>query len=283
LRRKEAEDLPLRRVHWTSVPAAYGLSNFTAPIPVDPRQVLRDFEIDDLLVMALTSLPRPPARILDIGCGSGILALALQNRGYEVLAIDEDPEMVAAAEALGVRAVSARFPAGLKSKFDGIIFSQSLHHIHDGNATVDATSDLLSPKGVVVVEEVGGTALPEEARNFLSETLGLLELMGVVDHVSAERRRWPESGPFDNWEVYFGEAAHPAHSGEGWAAEFERSFAVGEIQTGPFLYRLMLPFLPRTDRGVDIARAVIYTEKQRIQDRTLPALGLRWTATSKGG
>lgn len=45
----------------------------------------------------LQELPRAPAAILDIGCGTGTLALELANRGYEVTAVDPAPQMIARA------------------------------------------------------------------------------------------------------------------------------------------------------------------------------------------
>jgi SAM-dependent methyltransferase len=36
----------------------------------------------------------PPARILDAGCGTGRVAIELARRGYEVLGVDRDPEML---------------------------------------------------------------------------------------------------------------------------------------------------------------------------------------------
>ena len=53
----------------------------------------RDFEF------YLAQAPDPPAHILDIGCGTGTLALDLAMRGHSVTAVDPAPEMIAAARA----------------------------------------------------------------------------------------------------------------------------------------------------------------------------------------
>src|SRR5256885_15973206 len=34
------------------------------------------------------TLPRPPARVLEVGCGDGRLARALKRSGYDVVAVD---------------------------------------------------------------------------------------------------------------------------------------------------------------------------------------------------
>jgi SAM-dependent methyltransferase len=47
----------------------------------------------------LGQLPKPPARVLDIGCGTGTFATELADRGYSVIGVDPAPEMIAAARA----------------------------------------------------------------------------------------------------------------------------------------------------------------------------------------
>ncbi|MCC5964088.1 MAG: methyltransferase domain-containing protein [Rhodobacteraceae bacterium] len=47
----------------------------------------------------LDQLPDPPARILDIGCGTGTFALQLAERGYSVTGVDPASEMLANARA----------------------------------------------------------------------------------------------------------------------------------------------------------------------------------------
>ena len=51
------------------------------------RELLRDL------------LPPPPARVADLGCGTGTLALLLTEEGYDVTGVDVSPEMVRRARA----------------------------------------------------------------------------------------------------------------------------------------------------------------------------------------
>ncbi|HTZ26657.1 MAG TPA: methyltransferase domain-containing protein [Streptosporangiaceae bacterium] len=41
-------------------------------------------------------MPRPPARVLDVGAGQGMQSIRLARAGHEVLAVEPDPEMRAA-------------------------------------------------------------------------------------------------------------------------------------------------------------------------------------------
>ena len=45
----------------------------------------------------LPSLPSPPARVVDVGCGEGRLPRDLKSLGYEVIGLDGSPTLIAAA------------------------------------------------------------------------------------------------------------------------------------------------------------------------------------------
>lgn len=69
-----------------------------------------------LLLRLLPVVHHPPARVLVPGCGLGHDALALDNRGYDVLGIDFAPLAVERARARGIKAELADF---LTSDFGG--------------------------------------------------------------------------------------------------------------------------------------------------------------------
>jgi len=63
-------------------------------------------------------------RVLDIGCGSGRVALHLQERGFEVLAVDESPGAVEVAKRRGVHDAQVRSLAELDASlgvFDTVL------------------------------------------------------------------------------------------------------------------------------------------------------------------
>lgn len=110
-----------------------------APIP--------SLRLAKLYEFVLSQLPPPPARVLEVGCGRGELALALARSGYSVTAID--PE--APAGAIFQRVRIEDFVAD--GHFDAIVASVSLHHVEALGATVGKIEGLLRPDGLLVLEE----------------------------------------------------------------------------------------------------------------------------------
>lgn len=47
---------------------------------------------------AIKEQVKPPAKILEVGCGAAILAILLHEQGYRVVAVDEDPEIIKIAQ-----------------------------------------------------------------------------------------------------------------------------------------------------------------------------------------
>lgn len=96
-------------------------------------------------------------RVLDAGCGPGIYAEWLVERGAEVVAIDVSPSMLRQArERLGdrVRLVRADLGRGLDflpdSGFDLVVSALALHYVRDWGPVFRAFFRVLRPAGLLV-------------------------------------------------------------------------------------------------------------------------------------
>ena len=101
--------------------------------------------------------PRPGERILDLGCGDGVLALRLVELGCMVVGVDAAPDMVREAKARGVDARLADGAAlPFTCEFDAVLSNAALHWMSaDPDAVIAGVARALRPGGRFV-GELGG-------------------------------------------------------------------------------------------------------------------------------
>jgi trans-aconitate methyltransferase len=100
--------------------------------------------------------PAKGERILDLGCGDGVLTEKIMAAGATVVAVDAGPDMVAAARARGI---DARVMDGQKltfiNEFDAVFSNAALHWMRDQEAVLAGVHRALRPRGRFVAE-LGG-------------------------------------------------------------------------------------------------------------------------------
>ena len=112
------------------------------------------------------------SKLLEVGSGEGELALALQDRGYEVVALEPDGNSASAASAAGVRnVIGASWPEFDGAGFDAIIFSRSLHHIEPLEEAVRAARHALVPRGGIIIEDFAVSEMSPQKVAWLREQL----------------------------------------------------------------------------------------------------------------
>ncbi len=90
--------------------------------------------------------------ILDIGCGTGRLSKTLQERRYEVVAIDTDRKAVEISKEKGINSFVADISEWqTDQKFDCIILGDVLEHIEDDNSAIRKIHDMMNQNGCIVV------------------------------------------------------------------------------------------------------------------------------------
>jgi 2-polyprenyl-6-hydroxyphenyl methylase/3-demethylubiquinone-9 3-methyltransferase len=104
-------------------------------------------------------------RVLDIGCGGGLVAESLTKLGAKVTGIDASPETIhiaashANAEGLSIdyKVGSIETLAQTKARFDVVIALEVVEHVADRASFLRAFHRLLRPKGLVIMATINRT------------------------------------------------------------------------------------------------------------------------------
>jgi trans-aconitate methyltransferase len=103
-------------------------------------------------VLALLA-PVQGERILDLGCGDGALTRRIADAGASVLGVDGAPDMVRAAQALGLQAqIMDGQHLTFDAEFDAVFSNAALHWMPDGAAVIAGVYRALRPGGRFVGE-----------------------------------------------------------------------------------------------------------------------------------
>ena len=126
-------------------------------------------------------------KILDIGCGGGILSESMARRGADVTGIDLGTENLKAAtlhaqqsgleetlryQHIAVETLAAQMPA----QFDVVTCMEMLEHVPDPSAIVQACYDLLAPGGVCVLSTIN-----RNPKSYLFAIVGAEYVLRLLD------------------------------------------------------------------------------------------------------
>jgi SAM-dependent methyltransferase len=101
----------------------------------------------DVTAFVRAALPVPPARVLEVGAGSGELAAVLSTAGYEVVAIDPEGQPPA------VRPVALHELDAPPASFSAAVAVVSLHHVQPLAESCRRLGELVHPGGLLIVDE----------------------------------------------------------------------------------------------------------------------------------
>jgi ubiquinone/menaquinone biosynthesis C-methylase UbiE len=138
--------------------------------------------------LLVEQLPAAPARIADLGCGTGTLSVLLADKGHYVDGLDFSPEMIRRAEAKADGRADVTFVQGdayqpplPPTSYNVVLSRHVLWAMPDPAVALSRWTRLLQPEGVLVLVEgrwendVGLTA---------DQTLALVRATGRTAHLT---------------------------------------------------------------------------------------------------
>jgi SAM-dependent methyltransferase len=216
-------------------------------------------------------------RLLDVGCGNGLLARRLSAEGRDVTALDV--KLKRTERTASVRFVEADFLAFEDAPYDALVFSASLHHLFPLEAALARTDALLRPGGAVLVSDFDCEAPDAATARFYYDVEGLLLAAG---HYRPEKvgcagtedtlQRWHEEH----------EDVPPLHTAAAMREGLARRFGPLGEAPGPYLYRYVVSGLVPSAHGAAIAAWALATEKHHLGAGGLRAVGRRFWGRKAG-
>jgi 2-polyprenyl-6-hydroxyphenyl methylase/3-demethylubiquinone-9 3-methyltransferase len=145
----------------------------------------------------------PTARVLDVGCGAGLLSEALAREGARVTALDLSPELVDIAKLhllesgltvdyrlQSVESIAAEMP----ESFDVVTCMEMLEHVPDPESVLRSCATLLKPGGKLFVSTLNRTPLA-----FAVAIVGAEYVAGLVPKGTHEYRSFIRPAELAGW------------------------------------------------------------------------------------
>ncbi|MCZ6566358.1 MAG: bifunctional 2-polyprenyl-6-hydroxyphenol methylase/3-demethylubiquinol 3-O-methyltransferase UbiG [Gammaproteobacteria bacterium] len=142
-------------------------------------------------------------KVLDIGCGGGVLAESMVHQGAEVMGIDlgDAPLTVAKLHAkeqnldVDYQAISAEDLADQQpASFDVVTCMEMLEHVPDPAAIVEACSELVKPDGHVFFSTIN-----RNPKSFLFAIVGAEYILNLLPKGTHEFEKLIRPSELDHW------------------------------------------------------------------------------------
>ena len=169
----------------------------------------------------LGHLPPLPARVLEVGCGEGELARAIDAAGYDVVAIDP-----AAPEESIFRRIKLE-DVDDDERFDAVVASRSFHHMSSLDDNLARVAKLLGDGGPLVLDEFGWDAIDETTAEWYDAQRRVLLAAG----------RHPSGPSAEEWREHH--ETFGVHGRDALIDALDRRFRRVAFEEVPYLWRYL--------------------------------------------
>lgn len=156
--------------------------------PMQPLHMMNPVRSSWILERIAAKYGSASVKLLDVGCGAGLLSETLARAGCDVLGLDAAAEAIAAAQAhaqgqglsLAYQSGTAEALAASGAKFQVVTALEIIEHVADPAAFVATLAGLLAPGGLLFLSTLNRTGAA-----YLTAKLGaefLLRLLPVGTH-----------------------------------------------------------------------------------------------------
>jgi SAM-dependent methyltransferase len=219
--------------------------------------------------------------VLEVGCGEGHVALELLNRGYQLIGVDSDQEVIARAQERGVSAVQASWPEFKSAPLDGVVFTRSLHHIAPLRGAIRHAREVLRPRGTLLVEDFAFDAADKATISWFLEVLGSQTAEAIIARVPGELVT-DLLGSKDPFAVWHQSHDHQLHTTAAMTQAIAEYFIIQETEQVPYLYRYLVPVLPETPQATAFVEEVVREEAHLGERGAIVLVGRRIVGVARG-
>jgi SAM-dependent methyltransferase len=220
-----------------------------------------------------------PTTVVEVGCGQGDLAVALQTRGYTVTAIDSDRGAVRSALAKGVNAITGEWPAVSVTPADAIVFTRSLHHVANLDAAVARAHQILRGTRTLLIEDFDFGSADEATANWFASAVRVADDTGLLlpDRDEFAIRVMQARNALGEWHTDHG---HEVHSLQHIIEAVSRRFNLLSVEAAPYCYRYLIPVIEETPRAARCVAQILDEEVRSGSSGTIRLIGRRIVATA---